>query len=54
VAFRAADELGGGELALGGVEHAGTGLVRALVGARDPDAIVVGLAERGLCSLSSW
>ena len=26
--------------------------MRALVGARDLDAIVVGLAERGLCSLT--
>src|SRR4051812_47901072 len=39
---------GAGELALGGLEHAGACLVGALVGADGLGAGVVGLAERGL------
>src|SRR3954451_12035181 len=41
-------DLGVGELSLGGLEHAGAGLVGTLVGAHGLDAILVGLAERGL------
>src|SRR3954452_24410451 len=40
--------LGGGELALGGLEHAGAGLVGTLVGAHGLRAVLVGLAQRGL------
>src|SRR3954471_868775 len=42
------DDLGVGELSLGGLEHAGARLVGTLVGAHGLDAILVGLAERGL------
>ena len=37
--------LRGGELALGGLQHTGAGLVGALVGADRLDAVVVGLVD---------